>query len=75
VLWFTLISCLLNLKYKNSVQNAISTRYHTRFTAVIVMSLPSIPVKPHINTVKCKMSKFLFNGADGMGKLKVTVCS
>jgi len=39
---------------------------------VMVMSLPSIPVKPHINTVKCSISRFLFNwwGAGVSGCIK-----
>ena len=65
VLRLTLICCLLNLKYRNNVQKAISTRYQTKFTAVMVISLPNMPVKPHINTVKCKMSRFLFSSLAG----------
>lgn len=60
----TLMAVLLNLKYKNSEINAINTRYHTSWTAEIVMSAPKIPVNPHIKTVKWSMIRFLFGPAE-----------
>lgn len=40
--------------------DAIRTRYHTNCVAGIVMSAPNMPVKPQINTVKCKIRTLLF---------------
>ena len=42
----------------------MSTRYQTRLTADIEMSAPSMPVKPQIKTVKCRIKRFLFSPAD-----------
>ncbi|MNX58091.1 hypothetical protein D3C86_889210 [compost metagenome] len=39
---------------------AIKTLYHTICTALTEINAPRIPVKPHMNTVKCKISRFLF---------------
>src|SRR5579863_2514635 len=43
---------LLKLKYRNKETEAISTRYQTNGTAEMVISLPRIPVKPQMKTVK-----------------------
>jgi hypothetical protein len=55
----TLKALLLTLKYKNKDTAAISTLYQTNCTAAIDINAPSMPVKPHINTVKCSINKFL----------------
>ena len=52
VFWVTLKAVLLTVKYINSDTAAIKTLYQTNCTAAIDISWPSMPVKPHINTVK-----------------------
>jgi hypothetical protein len=59
----TLKVVLLKLKYRNKVTDAMSTRYHTNGTAEIEISLPKMPVKPQIKTVKWRIIRFLFSWA------------
>ena len=52
-------STFVHFRYKNNVIEAMNTRYQTNWISFIEIKAPSIPVKPHINTVKCRMNKLL----------------